>query len=209
MAEKEFNKVRVQSLYDTYSNWTTKNPILKKGEIAIVEVPAETGAATTEPTLLVKVGNGTSRFNALGWTSALAADVYSWAKSATKPAYTASEVGADAAGAADAVKGSSNDTSDKITVYGTRALVSNKQDKLISYTVTLAPASWTASGSQFKYTYSNTSLRATISPIITCTSNTSEYGYITEAEATTKTGISFTARKKPTANIVLTIIDMG
>lgn len=37
--------------------------------------------------------------------------------------------------------------------------------------VTLAADSWTTSGNKFKYTYSNTSLRASASPIITCTSN--------------------------------------
>ena len=52
MAEKELTKIRVQSLCETYNNWTTANPILKKGEIAGVEVPTETGAATTESTYL-------------------------------------------------------------------------------------------------------------------------------------------------------------
>lgn len=85
MAEKELTKIRVQSLCDTYNNWTTANPILKKGEIAIVEVPAETGAATTEPTYLLKIGDGVKHFNALGWASGLAADVYPWAKAANAP----------------------------------------------------------------------------------------------------------------------------
>lgn len=77
------------------------------------------------------------------------------------------------------------------------------------YSATLTPAGWSASGDQFKNTYSNTELRASISPIISCTENTAEYAYITDAEATAKTGIVFTARKKPTANIILTIIDVG
>ena len=81
-------------------------------------------------------------------------------------------------------------------------------DKPISYSVTLAPASWSASGDQFKNTYSNTELRASISPIISCTENAAEYAYITSAEATAKTGIVFTARKKPTANIILTVVDI-
>lgn len=75
--------------------------------------------------------------------------------------------------------------------------------------VTLTADSWTTSGNKFKYTYSNTSLRASASPIITCTSNEKEYGYITDAEATANTGIVFTANKKPTSNIILTIIDIG
>lgn len=78
-----------------------------------------------------------------------------------------------------------------------------------SYSLTIAPASWTTSGSVFKYNYSNTNLRASISPVISCTGNAAEYSYITDAEATAKTGIMFTARKKPTANITLTIVDVG
>ncbi len=78
-----------------------------------------------------------------------------------------------------------------------------------TYSVTIAPASWATSDTKFKYTYSNTSLRASVSPIIICTDNEKEYGYITDAEATAKTGIVFTANKKPTTNIILTIIDIG
>ena len=77
------------------------------------------------------------------------------------------------------------------------------------YTAALTPANWTANGNQFTLNYVNTELRASISPIISCTENTAEYAYITDAEATAKTGIVFTARKKPTANIILTIIDIG
>lgn len=87
--------------------------------------------------------------------------------------------------------------------------IGNKADKAQVLNITLAPASWTTSGNEFKYTYSNTSLRALASPIITCTSNTSEYKYITDAEATANTGIIFTAKTKPTNNIILQIIDLG
>lgn len=82
-------------------------------------------------------------------------------------------------------------------------------DKPASYSVTLAPAGWSASGNVFKYTYSNTNLRASVSPVVSCTENAREYAYITDAEATAKTGIVFIARKKPTANIILTIVDVG
>ena len=73
------------------------------------------------------------------------------------------------------------------------------------YSATLTPANWSASGN----TYSNTNLRASVSPVVSCTENAAEYAYITNAEATAKTGIVFTARKKPTANIILTIVDVG
>ena len=90
----------------------------------------------------------------------------------------------------------------------TKQYVDNKFS-IKTTSVTLAADSWTTSGNKFKYTYSNTSLRASASPIITCTSNEKEYGYIADAEATANTGIVFTANKKPTSNIILTIIDIG
>ena len=41
---------------------------------------------------MIKVGDGTNHYNDLKFVSALAADVYSWAKAATKPTYSASEI---------------------------------------------------------------------------------------------------------------------
>lgn len=91
MAEKTLN-TRIQLKYDTYANWTSNNPILKKGELAIVVVPGSTGAVANEPTILAKVGDGTSTFNQLGWIAAPAADVYEWAKASSKPTYAATEI---------------------------------------------------------------------------------------------------------------------
>lgn len=91
MAEKLFN-ARLQLKYDTYENWTTNDPVLKTGEIAIVVVPAEAGAVVQEPAVLLKAGDGTSNFNALSFLSGKAADVYNWAKAAAKPSYTADEI---------------------------------------------------------------------------------------------------------------------
>lgn len=45
-----------------------------------------------EPVTLFKVGDGTKKFSQLEFTGAKAADVYSWAKAANKPEYTASEI---------------------------------------------------------------------------------------------------------------------
>jgi len=78
-----------------------------------------------------------------------------------------------------------------------------------TYSITITPTSWTTSGSVYKYTQSIANLRASVNPIIFCTSNTKEYSYITDADATANSGITFTASKKPTANIVLTVIDMN
>lgn len=192
MAEKTLN-TRFQLPYDTYTNWSTKNPKLKKGEMVQVEVPAPKDAIVQAPSVLIKVGDGIHNFNDLAWTSGLAADIYDWAKAATKPSYNTSEL-----------------TNDSGFVSSTETVEANLVNNLtISYSATLTPANWIANGSNFVYNYSNTSLRAFVCPIITCTSNTNEYGYINDAEATSGSGIIFTATKKPTANIELIIIDMG
>lgn len=97
---------RIALKYDSYENWTHYNPILLKGEIAIAELPVSenkpgvgepnaegsTPAIQNAPNILIKVGDGTNHYNDLKFVSALAADVYSWAKAATKPTYSASEI---------------------------------------------------------------------------------------------------------------------
>lgn len=96
-------KTRIKLRYDTFANWSTTNPTLLKGEIAVTSVPAKPTKEVNSveaPQILFKVGDGTSKYNELKWASGLAADVYEWAKAATKPTYTAAEVGADVAGAA-------------------------------------------------------------------------------------------------------------
>ena len=83
------NKVfqtRIQLKYDTYKNWSTNNPILKAGEMAIATVAAKEQAMTNLPNIVLKVGDGTSHYNDLKFVSALAADVYDWAKADKKPA---------------------------------------------------------------------------------------------------------------------------
>lgn len=91
MANKTFN-TRLKLKYDTYTNWHTKNPVLLAGELAICVVPADSNQATNEPTVLMKCGDGTKKFNELGWISGLSADVYGWAKSENKPTYSATEI---------------------------------------------------------------------------------------------------------------------
>lgn len=88
-------ETRIGLKYDSYANWSdaTKgegkgaNLVLKRGEVGFCYItePKETageknGAATTAPTVLFKVGDGTHKFYELKWVSALAADVYDWAK---------------------------------------------------------------------------------------------------------------------------------
>lgn len=92
---------RIALKYDTLANWNASEFILKKGEVAICSLATgETAEQSTPPAVLLKVGDGVHKFSELPWASALAADVYGWAKAATKPTYTANEVGADSAGSA-------------------------------------------------------------------------------------------------------------
>ena len=84
MSEKILN-TRIQLRYDSFNNWKTPNDgrgaLLKKGELAVAYL-AEAKTATTPDDgthpIMFKVGPG--YFNELPWASALAADVYGWAK---------------------------------------------------------------------------------------------------------------------------------
>ena len=107
MAEKNLN-VRISLKYDTYANWIANNPVLKVGEMALCTVPTEDthGVSTELPAVLAKVGDGVSTYSALPFLSAKAADVYSWAKAANKPTYSASEI----TGLSDYISGEIQDT---------------------------------------------------------------------------------------------------
>lgn len=93
-------KTRIQLKYDTLANWSKTdvagkggNLVLKAGEVGFVQVP--TGATAEQvipPAVLMKVGDGTTAFKDLPWVSGAAADVYPWAKAATKPSYNYSEI---------------------------------------------------------------------------------------------------------------------
>ena len=92
---------RIALKYDTLTNWNAAEFTLKKGVVAICALAnSETAEQSTPPAVLLKVGDGVHKFRELPWASGLAADVYGWAKAATKPSYTPSEVGADSAGSA-------------------------------------------------------------------------------------------------------------
>ena len=95
MAEHTLN-TRILLKYDSYANWTKNNPVLKAGEMAIATVAnIEANKATgfqNLPNVVLKVGDGTSHYNDLKFVSALAADVYEWAKAASKPEYGYKEI---------------------------------------------------------------------------------------------------------------------
>lgn len=105
MATKTLN-TRIIMRNDTYAQWVEKDPVLLKGEIGVVVIPADTGAVQGEPVTLFKVGDGTKKFSQLDFIGAKAADVYSWAKAANKPTYSATEI----TGLADYISGEIQDT---------------------------------------------------------------------------------------------------
>lgn len=93
-------ETRILLRYGTYSQWMNSNVILKQGEAAIAAFPDERVIDAlsditpehTPPAIGIKIGDGQHYFYELPWVQAVAADVYKWAKSATKPTYTASEI---------------------------------------------------------------------------------------------------------------------
>lgn len=92
MAERNIMNVLYKLRGDTLSNWSTQNPVLAEREPAIVMIPADSGSGLNEPAVLLKIGDGTTAFNDLGYVSAIAGDVPAWAKEATKPTYGADEI---------------------------------------------------------------------------------------------------------------------
>lgn len=139
-------KTRIQLKYDTLANWNSvaSTFIPNKGEVCFVEIPAGDATATTAPTVLFKVGDGVTTWGKLKWASALAADVYAWAKAATKPSYTASEVGVNETAFPGLKKtgtitgitmnGVSKGTSGVVDLGTVITDVSGKQDKAVSIT---------------------------------------------------------------------------
>lgn len=100
MAIEQILNTRIQLKYDTWENWNISNAetqsagtnadlVLKSGELGICLIPANSnaGESTFEPIVLFKVGtydgineNTKKTFKELPWASALAADVFPWAK---------------------------------------------------------------------------------------------------------------------------------
>ena len=76
-------KTRIALKYLPYETWSVesfKSEKPLKGEVWFCDIPSNNTEATTAPTVLFKVGDGVNNFGALKWASALAADVYEWAK---------------------------------------------------------------------------------------------------------------------------------
>lgn len=94
-------QTRIQLKYDTLAHWMSSTFVPMKGEVCIAEIP--TGATASPdgntlsnnpPAIGIKIGDGVTghTFSVLPWIQAIAGDVYSWAKAATKPTYTATDI---------------------------------------------------------------------------------------------------------------------
>lgn len=88
MADINLN-AKVRQNCRTLAEWEQINPVPLKDELVIVEVPSENGGTSQ---YLSKIGNGVSKFSQLPWMSALAGDVFDWAKTQNKPTYNYSEI---------------------------------------------------------------------------------------------------------------------
>ena len=137
---------RIQLKYDTYENWTTNNPVLLAGEVAVTTVQSAQAPVSQVPAILFKVGDGTNKFNALNWASAIAADVYPWAKASVKPTYQASEI----EGLEDYISGQIEDTDTQyqIIASGTNGIQLQSRPK--------TGGAWTNVGSPITITYTLT-----------------------------------------------------
>ena len=88
MANEIFKTINTRVALRTgdFAYWTTgagKDLELIKGEVCVCTIAVADNQATTAPTVLFKVCDTTGKkFADLKWTSALAADVYEWAKTA-------------------------------------------------------------------------------------------------------------------------------
>lgn len=93
MAEHILN-TRITLKYDTYENWQKSTLVLKAGEVAICAVPSgiTVNGIAQPPAVLQKIGDGVNVFKDLPWLQAVASDVHTWAKAASKPTYEAKEI---------------------------------------------------------------------------------------------------------------------
>ena len=125
-------KTRIRLKYDTLANWNavanTFTP--DKGEVCFVEIPTGDATATTAPTVLFKVGDGKTTWGALKWGSALAADVYAWAKASSPQAII--DAARDGLIRADSVVKSLNGLKGDLTISGDNRITFTSADSKIT-----------------------------------------------------------------------------
>ena len=91
------------------SEWSSSNPVLGLGRIAI----------SSDKYNAFKIGDGTSTWTELSYNRAIASDVSSWAKQSTKPSYSKSEVGLSNVDNVKQIAGlTSGTTANHVVVFG-------------------------------------------------------------------------------------------
>lgn len=99
MANEIFKEIKTRIALRTgdYNYWTTgagKDIELRKGEVCVCTIETADNQATNAPTVLFKVADANGKkFADLKWSSALAADVYNWAKNEGGKVFTKDGVG--------------------------------------------------------------------------------------------------------------------
>lgn len=132
MADNTLNNIRLSLKYDTLANWNTSSLVLNAGEVGIAVISdsktlnrdTAQSPQNTPPAIALKVGDGIHTFSQLPWLQAVAGDVYAWAKAATKPTYTASEISDLSNYISGQIK--DTDTQYKITLDGTTVKLMSK-----------------------------------------------------------------------------------
>lgn len=123
-------KTRIQLKYDTLANWNAvaSTFVPNKGEVCFVEIPTGDATATTAPTVLFKVGDGKATWGALKWGSALAADVYAWAKASSPQAIIDSAVNSAVGSVVKSLNGLKGD----LTISGDNRITFTAADSKIT-----------------------------------------------------------------------------
>lgn len=134
MAEKIL-QTRIINKHADLATWKDSTLPLKTGEIALARVettkPDGHGGSYTVPTYLMKVGDGEKTFSQLEWLAAPASDVYEWAKAATKPGYTATEIARGASTVAADLKAAEDEIATLKTAVGNGGSVATMIEEAI------------------------------------------------------------------------------
>ena len=148
--EKKIN-TRIQLKYSTLAEWSNLsaegkggNLVLKSGEVGIVAIPKNsTHLQTTPPAIMFKVGDGTTAFKDLPWASALAADVYAWAKKSVPDVADFGDIIAaarDGLISADSVVKTLNGLKGDVTLEGDGHITVTKGTNKVSFSLNLSDA---------------------------------------------------------------------
>ena len=102
MAEKKILKTQIMLRYATHEEWLANDPVLAKGEVAVATVATKKdGEVNYVPSVLLKVGDGTTAYSGLDFVFAKAADVLEACKDTAKLTKFVNDVIANAGIATD------------------------------------------------------------------------------------------------------------